>query len=66
MGEEIAAHPVVGFQMPDDRLDGGASPQFTLDGLGDTPFLARDEYPELVFFRKRCFQATFFRATGCT
>ena len=37
--------------MPDDRLDGGASSQFTLDGLGDTPFLARDEYPELVFFR---------------
>jgi hypothetical protein len=31
VGEEVAAHSVVGLQMADDRLDGGATPQFALD-----------------------------------
>ena len=52
MGEEVAAHSVFGLEMADDRLDGGASPQFALDLLGDAPPLARDEHPELVFLRR--------------
>jgi hypothetical protein len=40
MGEVIAVHPVVGFEMTDDRLDGGSSFELTLDGLGDTSLQA--------------------------
>ena len=45
MGEEVAAHSVVGPQMADDRLDGGAAPQFALDAFGDAPSLPGDEHP---------------------
>lgn len=51
MGEEVAAHAMVGFQMADDRLDGGTALQFALDRLGDAPSLARDVDPELVRLR---------------
>jgi hypothetical protein len=40
MGEIVAAHAVLGFEMSDDRLDGGASSQLALDDLGDAALLA--------------------------
>jgi len=44
-------HAMVGFQMADDRLDGGTASQFALDRLGDAPSLARDVDPELMRLR---------------
>src|SRR3546814_17988056 len=41
MGEVIAIHPVVGFEMTDDGLDGGSSFELALDGLGDARSEAR-------------------------
>src|SRR3546814_17052945 len=40
MGEVIAIHPVVGFEMTDDGLDGGSSVELALDGLGDASLLS--------------------------
>lgn len=39
MGEVIAVHSVVGFEMADDGFDGGSSFELTFDGLGDASFL---------------------------
>ena len=41
-GEIVAAHAVLGLDVADDRLDGGAAAQFALDGVGDAALLARD------------------------
>jgi hypothetical protein len=41
-------HSVFGFQMADDRLDGGATAQLAFDLLGDVLPLTGDEDPELV------------------
>jgi hypothetical protein len=42
MGEIIAAHAMLGFDVADDRLDGGPSPQLAFDALADAALLARD------------------------
>ena len=38
--EIVAAHAVLGFEMADDGLDGGAAAQFALDLVGHAPFLS--------------------------
>jgi hypothetical protein len=38
--EVVAAHPVLGFEMADDGLDGGAPSQLALDVWGHPPLLA--------------------------
>ena len=46
--EIIAAEAVLGLEMADDRLDGGAAFHLAADRLGDTANLAADPDPELV------------------
>ena len=36
----VAAHAVLGFEMADDGLDGGAAAQLALDLVGHAPFLS--------------------------
>jgi hypothetical protein len=50
MGDVISAHSIVGFEMADDRLDGGAAAQFAFYGLGGVPPLARDKELELILY----------------
>ena len=50
--EIIAAQAVLGFEMADDRLDGGPVAQFALDLARHSSLLARDEDPELVIGRR--------------
>ena len=52
IAEIVAAHPMLGFEMADDGLDGGASSHLALDLWGDAPLLACDEDPELVIGRR--------------
>ena len=47
--EVIAAHAVLGLEMADDGLDGGASLHLAADGGGDAADLAGDPDPELVW-----------------
>ena len=51
MGEVIAAHAVLGFEMADARLDDGAAAQVAFDRLCDAPFLAGDIDLELMLGR---------------
>ena len=50
--EIVAANAMFGFEMADDRLDGGAPAQLTLDLWGYSPLLARNESPELILRRR--------------
>ena len=50
--EIVAAHAVLGFEMADDRLDGGPAAQLAFDLGCHAPFLAGDEDPELVIGRR--------------
>jgi hypothetical protein len=52
MPEVVAAHSVFGFEMADDRLDGGPAAQLAFDLGCHAPFLAGDEDPELVIGRR--------------
>ena len=38
--EIVAVHAVLGLEVADRRLDGGAPPHLAADGGGDTPHLA--------------------------
>lgn len=49
-GEIFAAHPVLGLEMADDRLDGREPPHFALDRRGDAALLAAGEDLEPVAF----------------
>ena len=51
MGEVVAAHAVLGLEMADDGLDGGAAPDLALDLRRHAPLLARGVDPELVIGR---------------
>ena len=51
MGEMVAAHAVLGLEMADDGLDGGAAPGLALDLRRHAPLLARGVDPELVIGR---------------
>jgi hypothetical protein len=51
MGEIVAAHAVIIFEMPDHRLDGGAALELTLDLRGDATLLAGGVDPEPVLGR---------------
>jgi hypothetical protein len=51
MGEVIAAHAVVFLEVADDRLDGGASFELTLDLRREAPLLAGGVDLELVIGR---------------
>src|SRR3546814_2633442 len=44
----VALHAVLGLDVADDGLDGGASFHLAADGLGDPAHLAGDPDPELV------------------
>ena len=46
--EVVAVHAVLGLEVADDRLDGGAAPHLAADILGDPAHLAGDPDPELV------------------
>ena len=46
--EVIAAHPVLGLDVPNDRLDGGATPHLAADRSGDAAHLAADPDAELL------------------
>lgn len=46
--EMIAAHTVLGLQVADDGLDGGATSHLAADRFGHPSELARDEAPEAV------------------
>ena len=42
VGEAVAVHPVVGFEMTDARFDSGTALQVAFDRFGDAPLLARE------------------------
>ena len=44
----VVAHPVLGVDVADDRLDGGASFRLAFDGGGDSSRLAGDPDAEMV------------------
>ena len=44
----IAAHPVLGLHVPNDRLDGGAAAHLAADWGGDAAHLATDPDAELL------------------
>ena len=46
--EVVAAHAVLGLEVADHRLDGGAAPHLAADGFGDSAHLVGDPDPELV------------------
>src|SRR5215831_12277737 len=46
--EVIAAHAVLGLEVADHRLDGGAAPHLAAHGLGDAAHLAGDPDLEAV------------------
>jgi hypothetical protein len=46
--EVISAHPVLGLDMPNDRLDGGAAAHLAADRGGDAAHLAADPDAELL------------------
>lgn len=48
----IAAHAVFGFEMANDRLDGGTSFHLAFDLRGDAALLASGVDLELVFWRR--------------
>ena len=47
--EVVAAHAMLGLEMADNRLDGGAPSHLSFDLRGDTALLAGGEDLELVF-----------------
>ena len=49
--EIVAAHAMLGFEMADDRLDGGPAAEFALDRGRYPSLLAGEEDPELVIGR---------------
>ena len=51
MGEVVAAHAVLGFEMADDRFDGGAPSHLPFDLRRDAALLTGCEDLELVFGR---------------
>jgi hypothetical protein len=51
VGEVIAAHAVIVFEMSDDGLDGGATFELASDLLIDPSFLAGGADPKLMFRR---------------
>src|ERR1700739_4744506 len=50
--EIVAAHAVLGFEMADDRFDGGTPAHLALDLWCHAPFLPGDEDPEFVIGRR--------------
>ena len=46
--EVIAAHPMFGLDVPNDRLDGGAAAHLTADRGGDAAHLAAEPDAELL------------------
>jgi hypothetical protein len=52
VSEIVAAHAMLGLEMPDDELDGGASAHLALDLRCHAPLLTCDEDSELVIGRR--------------
>lgn len=52
MGEVGAAHAMLGFDVADAGLDGGAATRVPLDRFGDAPLFARDIDLELMGGRR--------------
>jgi hypothetical protein len=52
VGEVVAAHSVVFFEMADHRLDRRTPAQFAFDALGDAPLLPGDEHSEPMLRRR--------------
>ena len=61
MREVVAAHAMLGLEMADARLDGGAAAQVAFDRCGDAPFLAGDVDLEPVLDRGVVAVATMLR-----